>query len=201
MVTVLAAAATFYRAMVNYRELRAEKGKDKENVEYENSLRRKQRVNLLNLAFLVGCLAHVGMSMVLFQVVSEWGIEEVIGNSLQKWYKMSEIVVVELLNVLLLAVGLLYWHGLNFFYSVQSIPAPLPFSVAAKALIFTLAGYCVCSLAFGTYLIFLADSPFLESLLILISTALCTSIFLYFRIAYYRYIFRSVRLSRRIVIR
>lgn len=107
----------------------------------------------------------------------------------------------ELLNVLLLAVGLLYWHGLNFFYSVQSIPAPLQFSLAAKGIIFTLVGYCACSLAAGTYLIFLTDSPFLESLLILISTALCTSVFLYFRIAYYRYIFRSVRISRRIIIR
>lgn len=159
MAAVLAAGATFYRAMVNYRELKREKGKD--NLEYEHSLRRKQRVNLLNLAFLVGCLAHILLSMVLFQVVSEWGIEEVTGSDLQMWYKMSEILVVELLNVLLLAVGLLYWHGLNFFYNVQNLPAPLPFSTAAKILIFLLTVYCACSLAFGTYLIFLTDSPFL----------------------------------------
>lgn len=99
--------------------------------------------------------------MVLFQVVSEWGIEEVTGSDLQKWYKMSEIVMVELLNILLLGVGLLYWHGLNFFYSVQSISAPLPFSIAAQVLTFALAVYCGCSLAIGTYLIFLTDSPFL----------------------------------------
>lgn len=46
-------------------------------------------MNLLNLAFLVGCLGHVGMSMVMFQVVNEWGIEEVKGKELEKWYKMS----------------------------------------------------------------------------------------------------------------
>jgi hypothetical protein len=59
--------------------------------------------------------------MILFQIANEQTPAQLTDHQLEKWYKCSEILFVEMLNVLLLTVGWLYWKGLNFFYKVKQL--------------------------------------------------------------------------------
>lgn len=52
--------------MINYRELKLQKN-EKDDTEYERSLRRKIGVNLLNIIFLLILICSIIFSMTLFQ--------------------------------------------------------------------------------------------------------------------------------------
>lgn len=77
-----------YWALSNYRELKREKNQFNDT-EYEHSLRRKIRVNLLNIIFLFIFLIHIIFSMILFQITNEQSPAEITKNQLEKWYKTS----------------------------------------------------------------------------------------------------------------
>lgn len=82
--------------------------------------------------------------MILFQIINEETPAQLIDNKLEKWYKCSEILFVEMLNILLLVVGWLYWKGLNFFYRVKQLELepPLPFRDQFRYFIAILTLYC-----------------------------------------------------------
>lgn len=111
------------------------------------------------------------------------------------------MLFVELLNGLLLIVALLYWHGLYFFFKVKDLSPPLAFGQAAKYCIYLCGAYCFCTFVIGIVFIFELNSSdlFLVNFLMLLSCAISMSLFIFFRISYYRNIFRSIRLREKVI--
>lgn len=109
----------------------------------------------------------------------------------------------ELLNLLLLAVGLVYWHGLYFFFKVQEIKPPLAFSKIAKYVMRIFGAYCIVTFAVGTVIVFENNNNdfFLLNLLVLLSSSFSIIAFTFFRLAYYKHIFRSVKLGSKVISR
>jgi hypothetical protein len=119
----MATAVLLVWTINNYRGLRREKGSE-DVTEYQRSLRRKIRINLMNIIFLTFFIMHIFFSMVLFQVGNEGGAEALTSNKLNLLYKFTEVVFVLLLNAMLLTVGWLYWKGLNAFFIIKQMHAP-----------------------------------------------------------------------------
>lgn len=148
----IATVVLLYWTINNYRELKLEKGREDDG-EYEHSLRRKIRISLMNIIFLTMFLLHILYSMVLFQVGNESGVAALNTHSL--WYKLSEVVVVELLNAVLLTVGWLYWKGLNSFYNIKQIRMPCIYKDAFRFVFAAVYSYLVAvAIAAGVMLFF-----------------------------------------------
>ncbi len=95
--------------------------------------------------------------MILFQIANEETPAELTNNQLEKWYKCSEILFVEMLNILMLVVGWLYWKGLNFFYRIKQLEAapPLPFRDQFRFVIALLTFYCFAVFVASSVLVFI----------------------------------------------
>jgi len=72
IVGCMATAVLLVWTINNYRGLKREKGAE-DVTEYQRSLRRKIRINLMNIIFLTFFIAHISFSMILFQVGNEGG--------------------------------------------------------------------------------------------------------------------------------
>ena len=63
--------------------------------------------------------------MIIFQMLNEKSNSEVMSMQLEKWYKFTEVLYVQLLNGVLLCVGWLYWRTLHCFYVIKRLEVPL----------------------------------------------------------------------------
>lgn len=127
IITSIAALLVILRALNNYRYLREEEVL-RHGTEYGYGLARKMNINIINGVFLLTFLIHLVFSMVLFQIINEQKVTYILEYGLQLWYRFSEVIFVQLLNSLLLAVGWLHWKGLNGFYRIKEIEPPCIYS-------------------------------------------------------------------------
>jgi hypothetical protein len=83
--------------MGNYRELKVEHTLTQDE-DYSRNIKQKMTINLLNVCFLLLFETHIVFSMILFQVMNEVSSEQKISvicdNSLEYWYKFSNIVMI-----------------------------------------------------------------------------------------------------------
>jgi hypothetical protein len=75
------------------------------------------------------------------------------------------------------------------------------FGKVAKFLLYLCGVYCIFTFAFTVVSIFLKDNPdiFVVNLLVATSSGISMTLFVFFRICYYKNIFRSIRLGRKVI--
>jgi hypothetical protein len=75
------------------------------------------------------------------------------------------------------------------------------FGKVAKFLFYLCGVYCIFTFAFTVVSIFLKDNPdiFVVNLLVATSSGISMTLFVFFRICYYKNIFRSIRLGRKVI--
>ena len=97
-------------------------------MEYTSNINLKMKINSLNIAFVLLFIGHLVFSMVLFQYINESEVgrkvEDVKKDDLEYWYKFSNILMIEMGNVLVVAIGWLYWGIVSSFYKIKGLKVP-----------------------------------------------------------------------------
>lgn len=119
-------------------------------------MRRKIRVNLIQIIYLLCLLISTIYNLYLFFVYQDPDREYLDIDLMSKFYKCSEIIFINWLNTLNLTVGFLYWKATRAYYVLSDLPEPFLFRRFAKRIFFAL--FCLIALTI-IISIFLVFSP------------------------------------------
>ena len=143
--------------------------------------------------------------MAIFQIINESKTEDQISNIVsghfQYWYKFSNLLMVEMLNCLVVAIGWLYWKTLNCFYNIKGLKIPTIYNNKVKYGVWTALACMVAIPCVSLAEVILSDFEIDQMLnwTVLGSTIVAATFFVSFRLIYFRNIFSSVKMSHKAV--
>jgi hypothetical protein len=115
LVTFISGLLILYRAGSNYSEIKKRKEGAQLTSDQKLSRNRKIIMNLLNMGLVLFYLTQTLLSMIIFSLVTE-DLQNVRSQKLNFIYEFMEIFRSNLMNCLIIIVGLLYWRAVKFYY-------------------------------------------------------------------------------------
>mgnify|MGYP001216152413 CR=1 FL=1 len=166
-------------------------------------MRRKISVNLIQILYLLFFIVNTVFDMSLFFAYREpTQRANYLHGTVDKLYKVSEVVYVNWLNALNLTVGLLYWKAGRAYYVLSDLETPLVYRRAGKVVFVFL--FAIIAVAVGLvpiYLFALEDSREQSNrvefaVFTLVSTSVSMGTCISCRILFRKHILVRIQLSR-----